>query len=123
MGDLAGHHINFVGIGDGDDHIGVFCAGFKKNVGVRGLPCHGANINLVLQGAELITVGIDHHDIVLFICHVLSKCAAYLTCTENNNFHGLRNLRKYSSTIKKSLINCKYSLRGIMHIVEAAISV
>ena len=78
MGNLACHHVDFVGVGDRDQHVGVFCAGFIETVGVRCAAGDDADVQLVLQCTELGAVGVDNGDVILLVGQVLCEGAANL---------------------------------------------
>ena len=88
VGHLAGHHVDLVTVGDRHQHVGVFGAGLEQGVGVRGLAGDGADVQPVLQGAELVAVGVDHRDVVLLYGQVLGQGTADLAGAKDNDFHG-----------------------------------
>ena len=87
---LAGHHVDFVGVGHRNQHIGVFCACLVERIGMRGAAGDGADIESVLQGAQFRAIRIDHGNVVLLAGEMLRQSAADLAGAENNNFHRLQ---------------------------------
>ena len=51
---------------------------------------HDAEIKLVLQAAQALTIGIDYRDIVVLSDQVFSQRTANLPCAKNDNFHQSR---------------------------------
>lgn len=49
IGDLAGDHVGFVGVGDGNQHVGVFCAGFAQHPRVGAMSLNHPKIEFILQ--------------------------------------------------------------------------
>ena len=123
VGHLAGHHVDLVTVGDGNQHIGVFGTCFEQCVGVRGLARDGADVQPVLQQAQLFPVDVHHRDVILFVSQVFGERTADLAGAENNDFHSSGSSTcvmglEYPSTLKKSPVDCKCSPTGIMHIVS-----
>ena len=87
VGHLAGHHVDLITVGDGYQHIGVFGTCFEQCVGMRGLARDGADVQPVLQQAQLFTVDVYHRDVILFVSQVFGQGTADLTGAENNDFH------------------------------------
>lgn len=87
VGDLAGDHVGFVGVGDGDQHVGVFCAGFAQHPRVGTMPLNHPQIEFILQLTQAAGIGIDDGDIVVFTHQVFRQRPANLTGTKNNYFH------------------------------------
>jgi hypothetical protein len=50
--DLAGHHVDLVAVGHGDEHLRVLGPGLEKGFRVGGAAGHGADIEAVLEGAQ-----------------------------------------------------------------------
>ncbi len=87
LGDLAGHHVGFIAVGDRNHHVGVFGAGIFQDGGVRGPAVHGADIQPVLQFPQAHAVVVHHGDVVGFVGQVFSEGAAHLAGAENQDFH------------------------------------
>ena len=94
MRDLAGDHVDLVGAGHRDQHVGIFAAGLTQNVGVGRGTDHRPDVETVLQFAQPLLVDIHDRDVVLFIGQMFGQRTADLTGTQNNNFHA-KPSRKY----------------------------
>jgi hypothetical protein len=71
-----------------NQHVGVFRAGFEQDVGVGGASGDGADVQAILQRAQLVTVRVHHGDVVLFVGQVFRERAADLASSENDDLHG-----------------------------------
>ncbi len=87
VGHLAGDHVDLVGVGDGDQHVGVFGAGFLEHPGIAAHAEHGANVQTVPQFPQALAVDVDDGDVVAFPRQVLRQGAAHLAGTENDDLH------------------------------------
>ena len=87
VGHLTGDHIDLVGVGHRDQHIGVFAARLAQHDGVGACTGHRADIQLGVQLAQFCAVGIDDGDVVLLAGKVLRQGAADLAGAENDDFH------------------------------------
>jgi hypothetical protein len=66
VGDLTGDHVDFVVVGQRDQHVGVGCTRLFQHAGMRGVTADGAEIQPILQGLQAFSVSIDHGHIVGF---------------------------------------------------------
>ena len=64
VGDLARDHVDFVGIGQGDDDVGIPGASALQNFGISGVANHRSNIEAVLQFAQDVRAQVDNRDFV-----------------------------------------------------------
>ena len=87
VGNLAGHHIEFVGLGDRDNHVGIIGTGAAQYIRVGGVATHGADIEVFLQVAKQYGVGIDYSDIVGLTGKVLCQRCPHLSGTQNDDLH------------------------------------
>ena len=67
MRHLAGHHVHFVGQGDGDQHIGFRGARPLQHIRVRGVPDEGLDVQRIVDLADQFRRLIDHGNIVIFL--------------------------------------------------------
>jgi hypothetical protein len=65
VGDLAGHHVDLVVEGDGDDHLGLLGAGLGQHVGVGAMADEAADVEIVADGLDQVRRGIDDRDVVV----------------------------------------------------------
>ena len=86
----TGEHINFVAVGDGDEHIRVLCAGVCQRGWFRGVTFDGPDIQALLQLSKCGVRAIHHRDIVLFVGEVFGERAANLPSSQNNDLHDVR---------------------------------
>ena len=90
MGDLAGHHVDFIGIGDGDDHIGVARPGGLEHVGVRGESFHGFDIHGIADLFDLLRRLVDDRNVVIFGDQVANNARPHLTGSADYHLHAYR---------------------------------
>ena len=87
-GHFAGHHVDFIGVGQRDDDVGIGTAGGLEHAGIRGVAGHSANIEAILQVAQYFLIGIDHrHFIRFFARQLVRRRPAHLAGAENDNLH------------------------------------
>ena len=86
-GNPAGAQIGLVGLGDGDQQIGIVGAGFLEHRGRGGVAADGAQIEAVAQGGQMVGIGVDHGDVVGFRDQIFGHRSADLSCAEKNDFH------------------------------------
>ena len=84
---LACHHVHFVGIGDGDEHVRVLGPGASQDVGMRGHALDGLDVEAVAQSTEPIGVDIEHRDVGFLVRQILGQGATDLSCTEDEDLH------------------------------------
>ncbi len=88
VGDLAGDHVGFIGIGQGDDDVGVIGAGALEHVRISCVTDDGTDVEAVLQFAKNLRPHVDNGDFVGFFAReVIRGCRTNLTCAENEDFH------------------------------------
>ena len=87
IGDLAGYHVGLIRTGYGDQHIGIIGASFAQHSRMRTVALNDAEIELILQAAQTVAVGIDQGNIVVFANEIFRQRAAYLSGAKNNNLH------------------------------------
>ena len=89
MTNLAGHHVDLVGIGDRDHHFRIGSAGLLQHVGVGGEAHHALNVegvgDLFHQGGGLV----DHGDVGIFAGQVAGDVEPDLSGAADNDFHRL----------------------------------
>ena len=88
LGDLAGHHVDLVTVGHGDDHVTIFSARLAQNRGKGGHALDSPNVQSILKLPQAGTVTVDHGDVVGFVGEVFCQGPAHLAGTENQDFHG-----------------------------------
>ncbi len=88
VGHLTGDHVDFVGVGHRDQHVGVFAARLAQHDRVGACAGHRADIQLGVQLAQFCAVGIDDGDVVLLAGKVFGQRCAHLACAKNDDFHG-----------------------------------
>ena len=82
VGNLAGHHVGFVGARDGQDQIASLAPACERTPGVRRIADYRAHIQVVLEHAETLRVAIDDGDVVGFARESLRDGAADLPARE-----------------------------------------
>ena len=87
-GDLARDHVDFVAVGERDEHVGVARAGGFEHAGLRGVADDGADVDAVLQVAQQLVVDVDDGDFVRLLAgEVIGRRAADLAGAENDDLH------------------------------------
>ena len=87
MADLAGHHVDFIGEGHGDDHVGVGGAGALQHIGVGGEPDHALDVEGVADLANQLGPLIDHGHIIAFAGEMAGDVETDLAGAANDNLH------------------------------------
>ncbi len=88
VGDLAGDHVGFVGVGQGNDDVGVIRTGAFEHVRVRRMTDNGTNVEAILKFSKNLRSPVDDGDFVgFFPREVIRGCRTNLTCAENKDFH------------------------------------
>jgi len=72
--DLAGDHVDFIAIGQRDQHIGVVGAGILEQARIRTVATNRAQIEPILQIRKNLLVGVDNRD---FIALFLGELCCY----------------------------------------------
>jgi hypothetical protein len=65
VGDLAGHHVGLIAVGDREHHVCVFGPGLLQHIGVGRMADDGAQIEALLQLLQAGRIEIDDGDVVL----------------------------------------------------------
>ena len=74
VSDLARDHVGLVGVGQGDDDVGIAGTGAFQYVGIGRVPYDGANVESVLQLTQYFGAHVDNGDLVgLFAGQVISR--------------------------------------------------
>jgi hypothetical protein len=84
---LAGHHINFIAIGNRKNHIGIVSTCPRQHIGMGCLADDGSDIQSILQLPQALFIGINEGDIVCFTGEIFSNRGPYLASAENDYFH------------------------------------
>ncbi len=71
VGHLAGHHIGFIAVGDGKNHVGILGTCTGQDIRVRGMTDDRTDINTILQILKDIGPMIDHGDVIGFAGQIL----------------------------------------------------
>ena len=88
MRHLAGDHVHLVGMGGGDDHVGVARPCPVKHVGMRGEARDALHVERLGRAADEIGIRIDHRDVVAFARKMPRDLPANLACPADNDLHG-----------------------------------
>ena len=89
--DLAGDHVDFVAVGQRDQHVGARGAGLLERARARGIAADGADVEAVLQVAQHVVVDVDDGDVVGFLAgEVIGRGPADLAGAEDDDLHGWR---------------------------------
>ena len=64
VGDLAGHHVGLVGVGQCHNDVGVLRASTLEHIGIGGMADDRANVETVLQFTENVGPHVDDGDFV-----------------------------------------------------------
>ena len=65
VGDLAGHHVDLVGAGDGDQHVGVAGPGALEHLRMGGVADDPAHVVALVDAPRLLGRVVDHRDVDL----------------------------------------------------------
>ena len=84
---FAGDQIDLIALRDGQQHVGIGDASLLKRGRVRGIAGQGAQIQPVLQLAQLVAVGIDDGNVVCLAHQAFRYRGTDLSCTEYQYFH------------------------------------
>ena len=87
MGDLAGDHVDFVGLGHGDDHVRVAGRRAFQHSGMGRETDHGLNIECVSNLTDLFLRLVDNGDVVVFGGQLTRNMEPDLARAANDNFH------------------------------------
>ena len=102
VGDLAGHHVGFVAVGHGHQHVGVVGAGLAQHGRERAAALHGADVQPVTEVAQAFAVGVDHGDVVGLAGQVFCQRTADLPCAEDDDFHPVTPLNPVNRARRRS---------------------
>jgi hypothetical protein len=86
--DLAGHHVHFVRIGDGDHHVGAWRAGALQHVGVRGKADQTLDIQGIDDLVDQLRRLVDHGDVGVLARKIAGDARSDLACTADDDLHG-----------------------------------
>jgi hypothetical protein len=79
---LTGDHVDFIAIGQRDDHIGIVRTGVLEQPRIGTVTADGAYIETILQIRQNLLIGIDNGDFVSFFLGKLRRYRrAYLAGT------------------------------------------
>ena len=87
MGNLTGNHIDFIGIGNRDDHVGVFGTGSFKNIGARGMADGTLHIKGIGYPRNQFGGLINDGDVVIFHGQLAGDTGAHLSGAADDYFH------------------------------------
>ena len=87
MRDLAGDHVHLVGIGRGDDHVGIARACAFQHVGVAGKAGDPLHIQRFRRAADQVGIHVDHGHIILFARQVPRDLPADLARAADDDLH------------------------------------
>ena len=87
VGDLAGHHIDFIGEGYSDQHIGVRDAGPFQNIRKRGQPDDATHVLAFADLANQSLVLIDHRYIIVFVRQMFGDAGTDQAGATNHDLH------------------------------------
>ena len=87
FGDQAADQIDLILIGHGDHQIGGTDAGFDQYADAGAVTLHAQHIHGALRFAQRGGVGVHNDDIVILLGQRIGNGTAYLTVTDNDNFH------------------------------------
>ena len=88
IGDLAGNHVGFIAIGYRNNHVSILCAGLFEDVRVAGVAAQGHQIEAILKIEQGFLIFIDDDNVIGFASEIGCERTAYLSCAENDDFHG-----------------------------------
>ena len=89
MGDLAGDHVDFVGVRHGDQHVGLAGARTIENIRPRGMADDPLRVEPVADAADQFGRGIDDRDVVVLACQLTGDVEADLPGTADDDPHRL----------------------------------
>ena len=87
MGHLTGDHVDLIGIGRGDDHVGVARPRTVQNIGIGREPRHPLHVQRIRRPTHQIGVVVHYGDVVFLAGQVAGDLPANLTRAANNDFH------------------------------------
>ena len=90
MGDLAGDHVDFVRVSDGDDDVGVGDARLFQDIRVRCVADHAVSVQGVADAPDQVGVLVYDRHVIAFKGQVAGNVEADLSGAADDNFHGLR---------------------------------
>ena len=73
--------------GDRHQHIGIIGSCLAQYAGVRTVPLDDTQVELILQAAQTVAIGINQRNIIVLADEVLRQRAADLAGAQNNNLH------------------------------------
>ena len=83
IGDLAGNHVDFVHVRQGDDDVRIIGTCAVQHLGVGGMSDDGTDVQPVLQFAQYVGPNVDDRNLVgLFAGQMIGGGRTHLTCTE-----------------------------------------
>ena len=88
MRHLTGNHIDLIGMGGRNDHIGILRTGARQNIRIAGKANDALNIQSVCRPAYQIRIAINDCHVVFFIGEMACNLPANLTCSAYDHFHG-----------------------------------
>ena len=101
-GDLARTQVGLVGLGDGNQQVGVVCTGIAQH-GRRGtVAAHRTHLESLAQDVEQIGVGIDQRDVVGFGNEVFGNRNPDLAGAQNDDLH-----LRYALTAKACIVRVR----------------
>ena len=84
VGDLAGHHVGFVRVGQRDDDVGIAGTGSFEDFRIGGVSYDRAYVEPVLKLTKNLGPLVDNGDLVgLFSRQVIGRGRTHLTCAED----------------------------------------
>ncbi len=87
VGHLAGDHVDLVGMGGGDDHVGVARTGAVQNVGIACETGDALHVERVCGAAHQVGVVVDDGDVVALARKVPGDLPADLTRAADDDLH------------------------------------
>ena len=96
MGNLAGHHVDFIGIGDSDDHIRVIRTSSLKCMGVRSETLHGFDVHGIRDFLDQFRRAVDDGNVVILRNQMPDDTRSHLAGSTDYYLHTLRLSPRFS---------------------------
>ena len=89
FGDLHGHRVAIVAVGEGEEDIGARHTSDVLDLGVLARSDEGETAEVVVEPVEGGGVDVDHGDVMTLVVEFAGKCGAESAATHDHNAHAL----------------------------------
>src|SRR5690606_10156465 len=99
VGNLAGDHVDFVVLGNGNHHLGILRSCAQQHIRVGGPSGGGANVHMILEFTQQLGIGIDHGDVICLAREDLRQGSAHFVGAKNDYFHCCQTFSRVCSRV------------------------